>query len=64
MQDRADLTPAESTEPALTQPSRSRRTGRWFLRRRKTLAFHFARGAAYGAGAGGVGFIVWWIQNH
>ncbi len=64
MQDKAKSTAPESTETGPRALSRSQRTGRWFTRRRKSLAFHLARGAAYGAGAGGVGLIVWWIENH
>ncbi|MFE0511987.1 hypothetical protein [Streptomyces sp. NPDC058964] len=64
MQDKANLTPAGTTESAPIQASRYQRVCRWFSRRRKSLAFHFVRGVAYGAGAGGVGFVVWWIENH
>ncbi|MET9697448.1 hypothetical protein ABZY31_11035 [Streptomyces sp. NPDC006529] len=64
MQDKPELIPAESTESAPIRTSRARRVGRWFKRRRKTLAFHVVRGAAYGAGVGCVGLIVWWIENH
>lgn len=64
MQDKPNLIPSETTETEPIQPTRRQRTSRWFARRRRTIAFHFVRGVAYGAGAGGVGFVLWWIENH
>lgn len=63
MQDRPIPNPDETTgtEPARTPGTR--RIGRWITRRRKTIAFQFVRGVSYGAGAGAVGLIIWWIET-
>lgn len=63
MQDKPNLTPTETTGPEPNRTPRTRRVGRWFNRRRKTIAFHFVRGASYGAGAGVVGLIIWWVET-
>lgn len=65
MQDKPNLSAPGTTDDTSIRPDPPiRRVPRWFARRRRTIAFHFVRGVAYGAGAGGVGLVLWWIENH
>ncbi|TJZ44613.1 hypothetical protein FCH28_30310 [Streptomyces piniterrae] len=64
MQDKGNVSETETTESELVETSKRRRIGRWLKRRRSVVANGILRGAAYGIGAGGIGLIVWWIENH
>lgn len=46
------------------EPKRSARTAAWVHRRRHALLSSALRGAAYAAGSGSVGLVIWWIQGH
>lgn len=45
------------------QPCRTTRLWCWIRRRRNAMLSSTLRGAAYAAGAGGVGLIFWWIEQ-
>ncbi|EGG43371.1 MULTISPECIES: hypothetical protein [Streptomyces] len=49
--------------PAPRGPGRLTRASAWLRRRRDTLLLSAVRGAAYGAGAGTVGLVFWWIRR-
>jgi hypothetical protein len=46
------------------EPKRSARAAAWVRRRRHALLSSALRGAAYAAGSGSVGLVIWWIQGH
>ncbi|MFJ9850336.1 hypothetical protein [Streptomyces sp. NPDC101150] len=64
MQDKGNLTTTETTGPKMVKTTRRKRIARWAKRRRNVAATSLLRGIAYGIGAGGIGLIVWWIENH
>ncbi|MFJ2885488.1 hypothetical protein ACIO53_05570 [Streptomyces sp. NPDC087305] len=55
------------SELAGTARQRARRvlreTGRWVLRRRRTAAEQFLRGASYGAGTAVMSLLVLWVRT-
>ncbi|MFD3505554.1 hypothetical protein [Streptomyces sp. NPDC058678] len=46
------------------EPKRSARAAAWVRRRRHAMLSSALRGAAYAAGSGSVGLVIWWIQGH
>ncbi|WP_407548014.1 hypothetical protein QOM21_03390 [Streptomyces sp. Pv4-95] len=63
MQDRGNLNETDTAEPKVVETTRRRRIARWIKRRRHVAATSLLRGVAYGIGAGGIGLVVWWIEN-